>query len=238
MIGVTLTGVDESTDVWKLLDLSEEFPFVEFGVLYSESQQGSGGRYPSFDFIHDLLRDTENSKVNLALHICGSAVDKWIGLGSITPGNVHWFASRFDRIQLNFNVQRKQIDFETLNIRMRQYDKLVHTNIITQHNESNKGVWRLIDAPNHHVLFDASGGRGIETNEWPKPIPTKVCGYAGGLGPDNIIEQYDAIEKVANLPSWIDMEGKLRTDDKFDLEKCRQVLVAVQDIRNSPLKGF
>ena len=42
----TLTGVDDSTSVEELIRLYREYPFVEWGVLYSATQQGQG-RYAS-----------------------------------------------------------------------------------------------------------------------------------------------------------------------------------------------
>ena len=43
---VTVTGADDSVDVDGLIDLSKEFPFVEFGILLSKSSAGSA-RFPS-----------------------------------------------------------------------------------------------------------------------------------------------------------------------------------------------
>ena len=79
-------------------------------------------------------------------------------------------------------------------------------------------------------LFDSSGGRGVVEKSWPK-IPHHEygpiwCGYAGGLGPDNIKEELQKIEEaVGEAEIWIDMETKLRNKkDQFDLNLCEQVL--------------
>jgi phosphoribosylanthranilate isomerase len=69
-------------------------------------------------------------------------------------------------------------------------------------------------------LFDRSGGL------WPPhPGGDRLVGYAGGIGPDNVA---DVLEQIgATGPYWIDMESGVRTDDRFDLGKCRRVCEAV-----------
>ena len=81
------------------------------------------------------------------------------------------------------------------------------------------------------MLFDASRGCGIERSDWPVPLPGTHCGYAGGLGPDNLATQLTRIQAAAgDYAYWIDMEGKLRTpEDLFDIgraEACLREVVA------------
>lgn len=77
------------------------------------------------------------------------------------------------------------------------------------------------------VLFDPSGGRGIEAFRWPSPPIGCHLGYAGGIKPDQIVDTLKEIG-VVDSPFWIDMESGVRTDDKFDLAKVRQVLEAAK----------
>jgi phosphoribosylanthranilate isomerase len=77
--------------------------------------------------------------------------------------------------------------------------------------------------PNASLLFDPSGGRGIEPFSWPVPPLGARMGYAGGIGPDNLLDVLRAIGPVES-PFWIDMESGVRTDDRFDLAKARAVL--------------
>jgi phosphoribosylanthranilate isomerase len=74
-------------------------------------------------------------------------------------------------------------------------------------------------------LFDASSGRGIAPAAWPAH-PGRRVGYAGGIKPDNVLDVIRAGVGAAG-PYWIDMESGVRTDDRFDLTKCRQVCEAV-----------
>ena len=73
------------------------------------------------------------------------------------------------------------------------------------------------------LLFDASGGRGIAADEWKKPVyPGKHAqGYSGGLSPENIADNLTKINTVADGHKiWVDAEGKLKTDNKFDCARA------------------
>lgn len=76
------------------------------------------------------------------------------------------------------------------------------------------------------ALFDTSGGAGQLPLSWPKPIAAFPCGYAGGLGPDNVAEQLRSIARVCQQPFWIDMERNVRSfdDQDLDLTAVRRVL--------------
>lgn len=87
---------------------------------------------------------------------------------------------------------------------------------------------------NMSVLYDASCGKGIEMTVLPPQIKDIPCGYAGGIGPDNIafilesvIDQSENI--TGSKPVWIDMESSLRVarsdrlvldQDVFSIDKC------------------
>lgn len=84
----------------------------------------------------------------------------------------------------------------------------------------------------HSLLFDPSGGRGIGGHAWPSPPPATRMGYAGGIGPDNIEQVLDQVAPLG--AAWIDMESGVRTDDRFDLDKVREVLARAERWRNQP----
>ena len=67
---------------------------------------------------------------------------------------------------------------------------------------------------------------------WPAPSNEIASGWAGGLGPDNVLEEAKKIaaKSHAAYPHWIDMETKLRSsgDDYFCLGKCRSVLQQIK----------
>lgn len=222
----TLTGIDQSVPLESLRQLAQEYPFVEFGVLYSKSRAGKG-RYPELDWIEYLANNAEELGLpRLALHICGAAVAEFIAGGDIVK-----LASKFGRIQLNFRSEK----FETDAIVRAIQGVAPQSRVITQVNDANANLGerlRYRNCYNHEMLFDKSGGNGISPAEWP-PVDRfsgSKHGYAGGLGPENLAAELPRIAKAAgDAPVWIDMEGKLRNaDDQFDVERARACLETVQ----------
>ena len=74
-------------------------------------------------------------------------------------------------------------------------------------------------------LIDFSGGRGLDTPVEVVNVPGVHIGYAGGIGPGNVGQK---LRSLLVYPSdgefWIDMETRVRTDEKFDLDKVEGVL--------------
>ena len=80
------------------------------------------------------------------------------------------------------------------------------------------------------ILLDSSGGLGIDTPLIPLDIECKV-GYAGGFGPDNILEKTRLLlnsEKTHDF--WVDMESKIRTNDWFDIKKAYDICQKVYSL--------
>ena len=78
---------------------------------------------------------------------------------------------------------------------------------------------------NASVLFDASGGHGLTPATWPEPLDDLPCGYAGGLGPDNLDHELRRLETVVGDRNvWIDMQSAVRTENRLDLAKARRCL--------------
>lgn len=213
----TLTGVDERTSFEWVLDMAGRYPVAEFGILLSLTPEDKDARYSDIDFIMDFGDQMQRFAVNTALHICGSAVNHFVGGGD----TVQSIASRFGRVQLNFSLKRSPFTLDELDRAINSFSRPV----ITQHFEANSEVTTGVTAVNHHVLFDASGGRGIHSTEFPERIAGKYYGYAGGFGPNTIEEDIErAAQSAAGMPFWVDMESKLRTDGYLDPVLCEKVL--------------
>lgn len=225
---VTITGIDDSTDVKHLADLTEEFPFVEWGVLVSATQFGVGARFPSRSKIVYFCR--EIPKDRLSMHICGGWIRSMLLGTNPLSKNLH---EGFGRIQLNFHGIDYACDPEFLIKALLEFGQ---SQIIFQV-DGRRGCKYLdyvkkFDSEskvNAVPLFDTSGGAGVIPKEWP--IADIHCfpyyGYAGGLGPDNLAQQIPLIAQAAgDCRIWIDMETKVRTPDdrKLDLDKVRQCL--------------
>jgi phosphoribosylanthranilate isomerase len=106
---------------------------------------------------------------------------------------------------------------------------------IIQLNDETRPLWNLLSVNpprNMSVLYDASCGKGVVPSSFPPPPsnPDIPCGYAGGIGPDNVAEILTMVGQAAGgKPVWIDMESSLRVavsdkfvsdQDQFSINKC------------------
>lgn len=231
---LTLTGADDSVDPLELAKLSQSCPLIEWAILFSGEREGTS-RYPSKEWRKEFYNASPHA--NKAAHLCGKEM-----LGMLVNEDVQLVEEmkEYERIQLNFNAKRMdgfllQGLIDTVGKGIYFHKTGTHTKFITQYNEANADVTKLFDYVDkgkldiHRVLFDASGGLGKSPDNWPAPLPFKQCGYAGGLGPDNISQELAKIAFTVGVAEvWIDMESKLRTNEVFDLDKVREVVSAVQ----------
>jgi hypothetical protein len=201
---ITVTGADEKTSISDLVTLCSAYPLAEVGLLYTATPEGRN-RYPSYEWLDAA---TNALAGRCALHVCGSGARE-----QLRSGNLRQLTERIARVQVNGIVS---VDDAI------QLASMVRT-LITQQCPANVS---LIDAPisNHVLLVDGSGGRGVSPLEWLRPETDKEVGFAGGIGPDNLRDELCKIALVADGEWWIDMEGKLRQDDWFDLEAARSVV--------------
>ncbi len=225
----TFTGIDEQTDLNRILELSEAYPFIEWGVLLSleEASLVDEKRYMSLPKILETAQFFKaNPQINGALHLCGEAAYDFIS----SQQKLSEYIEPFKRIQLN--ILYKKIDIDDLKNIMSHHSS---KEFITQHNSANEGMLvHLMEIDNHSLLFDASMGKGITPTAWPEPIQGKNCGYAGGMGAHNIKKQLEMIEKSFNEDydhkiMWIDMESKVRKSTGYlDLAQCEAVAKIVE----------
>jgi hypothetical protein len=224
---VTVTGADDSVKVGDLLAIAEEYPYVEFGILLSESQAGNP-RFPSKEWLTELLECEDRDCVAISGHICG----KWMrGVFTGTwPRTLTGF-NDFTRWQLNTHGILTETYLDGLK-NVVESRTMVGEEIIFQYDNVNSEGLRTCYAAGLKVsaLFDLSHGAGVLPDKWPKPLNGIRCGYAGGLSPNNVAEQLTGLEQVTNGPTWIDAETHLRSSrqvdevDIFDLAKVRAFL--------------
>ena len=217
---VTITGIDERTDLKRLQELQNRFPFAEFGVLMSEDWQFNGNRFPNPKPLFAQLADMN---LNLSLHLCGQLAIKAVkgyfyDAERIADGNL----GIFRRCQLNLKAGGL---FDE--IRQLQPKDSIQEIIVQMHSpelfvEFLKG---------HHpqgvsYLLDASGGTGTDTPIDIVTSPDIHVGYAGGISPENVAAKLRILlEHPTDDVCWIDMETRVRTEDEWlDLDKVEQVL--------------
>ena len=209
LTAVTLTGADERTEIAALTRLAGDYPALEVGLLYTATPDGRN-RYPSLSW---LDRASKALGGRFALHVCGRSARAELLTGRAELLRI---IGRSRRVQVNGDVSHGELPFLAARV----------PELITQFQATRTDL-RYDPVSNHTLLVDASGGRGLSPVEWERPSTSKVVGFAGGLGPDTIRDQLRRIAVVAEGPYWVDMEGHLRTNDWFDLDKCRAVLRAI-----------
>jgi hypothetical protein len=199
-MNITLTGADERTPVESLTALADRG--AEIGLLYTHSPDGRK-RYPEIAWI-DAVAGILKGRV--ALHVCGVRAR-----AELAGGVLDRLVKHVERIQVNGPMMR-----ETVAAICRLYPQ--HT-IITQHMPGNGDLFDL-EYPNHALLVDGSGGRGIAPKHWCPPFaPLKPIGFAGGLSPATLPQQLPRIAAVAGFLPWIDLESGLRDEqDWFDVK--------------------
>lgn len=200
---ITFTGIDERTDLKAASALATEYP-IEWGVLFSTNNQDA--RFPSRQGVTEIL-GIEGMK---SAHLCGKySRQAQAGATETLP------LEAFDRVQINgFNVD--QSHFHSLETRFGV--KVIHQ-VRGEGFDPECGTLQL---------FDCSGGEGILPKDIP-PMPGsgKIVGYAGGIGPQTVLDYLLRIHGTD--PFWIDMEGCVRTNGWFDLDKVHQVCKLVYD---------
>lgn len=229
---VTITGADDSTDIEDLVSLSREFPFVEWGILVSQTAEGRY-RFPSRKWIDQLVRRVRELRepLKLSTHVCG----RWVR--RLMVGELDWLELPMiiditDRIQINTHAEQHASTTGLIT-------SLTDAKSISTKEENLEFIFQW-DGVNNHLtyaalaygfkvsaLFDTSGGAGQLPSSWPMPAREFPCGYAGGLGPDNVEDQLRIIEqRCIDRDFWIDMERRVRSEDdsRLDLDKVRRVL--------------
>lgn len=224
---VTISGADDRVVLGDMREISEEFPFVEWGILFSRSRAG-GSRYPSAEWINQLVGDMDGMK--LSAHLCG----EYARLAcAADPGSLKLNGGFFSRVQINgFDPASAGEAFFRL---ARSYDFEV---ILQAANE--RALYgctlaaSMIDRCS--ILYDPSGGLGKSLLDagLPRHVePWLPIGFAGGLGPDNAVQAALALDKAGfrtgdRAETWLDMESNVRTDDALDLAKVRRVLTLLR----------
>tara|TARA_R100000458_G_C8274609_1_gene249595 strand:- start:2383 stop:3102 length:720 start_codon:yes stop_codon:yes gene_type:complete len=227
---MTVTGADDETNIHGMFELSKDFPFLEWGILFPSV---GSFRFPSSKWLEKLKTERQDKKVrlNLSAHLCGE------DLTDALNNKLKISLGGFQRVQLNFHgldytellMQATVQQFlETQEEHKRnvifQFDG-VNDNFITKRFDINK-------FPHIEYLFDTSSGAGILPTTFPMPYSGVTCGFAGGLGPESINETLLTFKEVLspNKHFWIDMETKVRTDGVFDLNKVAQCASSVSEI--------
>jgi phosphoribosylanthranilate isomerase len=217
---VTITGADDQISPEDLLAISEQYPLVEWGLLFSTSRQGTP-RYPSKMAIEKFCQTSKkNPQLKLSAHLCGTYA-RLIGEGHAID-----MPEQFSRLQLNgflpsWNISVPRHTCEVI-LQVRREEHIQST---VDYTRERPGI-------SFSLLFDPSGGHGIETFRWPPPPSDIALGYAGGIRPENVREVLSEIVQVhTTVPienTWIDLEtGARDEEDRFSLSRVKELLVKI-----------
>ena len=252
---ITCSDPREFNDIHDVVKLAQLSPRVEIAVQAHPSKMSPG--MPRNEWFRELLQYVIRDKynINLAVHVNREWCEKICRKGQIPQELKEFFGLRTEnnkplikRWQLNVpSYTVPDINYRALK---RMFNKNSQNEFIVQYNAHTKDVATTLYAMNvrFSVLYDASGGRGISPELWNAPLWTFVSqGYSGGLSPENVESNLDKISKVAVYPFarydknnnivrsvemrkdiWVDAEGKLKTDDKFDILRAQQYVLNVE----------
>lgn len=247
---VTFTGWDRHTDLTELQTFLEDMPQqrVEVAVLFSTTRsRNNEDRYPDPVFAKDILRVAKASGQHTALHLCGQAARGLLESASepVLPWSAANLVHLAERVQVNVGEDFWVPGPEKYQ-RAAKLARALGRPVIIQAREVEswpdvegfyRGASRMVP-----FLFDRSAGAGVEPSGWPGPVPGRLVGYAGGLGPDNVSELCSWLAEIPGARWWLDMETRIREEfDNADtgpgepppatfvsIEKCRAVMSACE----------
>ena len=220
---ITCSDPREHNSVKSIIELSQK-RHAEIAVQCHPSKMSAG--QPRNIWFNELLHTTRGLQhINLAIHINNEWSNSICTRGIIPDIILDWLKIEkqhnkplIKRVQLNMSKDTAD-NINTCALRAVLYE-FRHTEFIFQYNDKTKEAIEKLhkSGAKFSLLFDASGGNGISPGNWQKPpYENHPIGYSGGISPDNVIRNLNAINAVAgDREIWIDAEGKLKTQTLFE----------------------
>ena len=220
---ITCSDPREHNSIKSIMQLSR-LPRAEIAVQCHPSKMSAG--MPRNIWFKKLLREaTQANHIHLAIHINAEWANDICTHGNIPDIIYDWIKIErshnnplIKRIQLNM-PQTTADNIDVCAVRAVLYE-FRHTEFIFQYNDKTKEAIEKLhkSGAKFSLLFDASGGNGIEPAQWQKPVyENHPMGYSGGLSPDNVIKHLNKINALAgDSEIWCDAEGKLKSQTLFE----------------------
>lgn len=238
---VTCSDPREHNSIKSIIDLGH-LQHAEIAVQCHPSKMSDG--MPRNIWFNELLYSVNQLfRFNLAIHINAEWANDICVNGKIPDTVLKWI-----QIEKSYNnplIKRIQLNMPEVTARNINADKLakiIHdfkkTEFIFQYNIRTKSAiekMHITGVP-FSILFDASGGNGVSPERWEEPpYDNHPTGYSGGLGPENVIRNINAINKIVapETEIWIDAEGKLKTPTLFNAKPMFDTEIAKQYIRRA-----
>lgn len=247
---ITFTGWDRHTDLHDLEEFcgDHEQECIEIAVLYSDSRSKDDvDRYPQLETAVEILRTARASGQRAAVHLCGQAARAF--LEDPSESNAAPLIALANRAQVNVPEEFWASGPEKYRPALAAARSGWQRPVIVQTRDAAR--WPDVSHLEHPVrnaarmvpfLFDRSAGTGERSLVWPAPVPGRLVGYAGGIGPDNAAEFCSWLAEAAGARWWLDMETRIRepfprqlvlraaddppTPSYVSIAKCRAVMAA------------
>ena len=213
-------GADDETNISEMINLSNKYGNIEWGILFHPTKTGNN-RYPSKAYVKKL----GETVLPLAGHLCGAYCMQ------VLQGDTTFVKTlkKFKRFQVNATIENEVVF--VLNQATEGLAKSIKScpeiEWILQYNTQTKYMCRTIlskQLPNVSILYDASCGTGITISSFGNIERYRKVGFAGGISNTNISNIVNDVRKVPEC-KWIDMESGVRTNDIFDIEKCKLCMI-------------
>lgn len=222
---ITITGADDNVELAFLEDISTQYPYVEWGILFSESRQGSP-RYPSHEWITSLVYEFfPKWALSFSAHLCGSICERIIRDVDLKFLEEH-IGPLFTRLQLNSFPELSEMA-ANVNALASAFRADGVEIVLPIPNDRVAAACRSTFLTNVSFLYDSSRGQGKSPDGWPAITLENdaYVGFAGGINPDNIKEVLDTLcARPGDRHFWLDLESGARTDDQMDRKKVEQIL--------------
>ncbi len=245
---ITCSDPREFNDIHDIVKLGRLSPRVEIAVQAHPSKMSPNmPRYEWFCELIDMVqhdqyidyitgRNRSNDLLHFAIHINNEWASQICEHGQI-PTELHRILNTrykggynmhpiVNRIQVN--IPASAVEKASLVNISRMIGAYGDYQFIFQYNNKTADLIKKLHSVGtgwFSPLYDSSGGQGISPDAWRAPLfGSGTQGYSGGLSPENIADNLDKISAVVPLwrNVWIDAEGKLKTDNKFDVTRARQ----------------
>ena len=227
---VTFTGVDVSASPFWLEDMACMFPWLEWGVLVGSQTGGANPIFPPLERVEMLKNRPLLNPEQIAIHLCGKYARQAAGVEEPTE-ELYELCNGFGRVQVNLHPDSDGGRFKVVNEALIAFAERPEVErVILQHRSGWEDV--PIEHENIEYLFDRSEGSGTADFEaWPAPPDSgRRAGYAGGIGPDTILQALAFHDDHASARMWFDMEGRIRTGSFLDPYKVKEVCQSVRTI--------
>jgi len=228
---VGLTGWDETVSPKDVVSFLEKYPYAAAGIHFSEERRGEK-RHPREPWVQEL--ETEVKKLTMTtpypLHLDAHLGNKWslqVASGDTDILGDVIDLTIFQRIQLNHIGKAQPQAF------LEGIQHFPNTTFIVSRSRTTEEFCAAVDKlvteqgiTNVSFLFDSSWGQGETPEAWPEVSEGTPCGYAGGLGPDNLSAELEKLKETSKGQEvWVDMESKLRSkSDLFSVGRCEQCM--------------